>query len=25
SVERYQFTVVPGPDGTLIMSSFERG
>ncbi|HTF48928.1 MAG TPA: serine/threonine-protein kinase [Pseudonocardia sp.] len=25
SVERYQFTVVPDPDGKLIMSSFARG
>jgi eukaryotic-like serine/threonine-protein kinase len=25
SVERYQFTVVPGSDGTLIMSSFAHG
>jgi len=25
SVERYQFTVVPDPDGKLIMSSFSRG
>jgi hypothetical protein len=25
SVERYQFTVVPGPDGKLVMSSFAKG
>jgi serine/threonine protein kinase len=25
SVERYRFTVVPGPDGRLVMSSFTRG
>jgi hypothetical protein len=25
SVERYQFTVVPGPDGKLVMSSFSKG
>jgi hypothetical protein len=24
-VVRYQFTVVPGPDGKLVMSSFSRG
>jgi len=25
TTERYQFTVVPGPDGKLVMSSFSRG
>ena len=25
SVERYEFTVVPGPDGKLVMSSFAKG